>query len=265
MNNQLVNFVNFNSTPIMTIRDERTGTVYIPCKPICEAIGVAWQSQLEKIKQDEVLSSVITEIVITANDGKDYKTTCIPLDFLNGWLFKLNPSKVAPEVKDRVIAYQRECYKVLAAHFQGGSPQPLQLEYTPAQRAQVDFDALMSIAERAKVPKSFAVQECAKMATRSSGLDITHLLTQSEDMDNVPDKDVMLEPTELGAHFGLKAKDMNIQLMELGLQVKSGKQWIATPEGEKISERHAWVVAGKSGYNLKWNWLAVSQLMGDVD
>ena len=145
-------------------------------------------------------------------------------------------------------------------------PQPVQkLEYTPAQRALVDAKALFELSGLFKVNPSFAIQEIAKMVTRSSGMDITCLLTQSEDMNNVPDKDVMLEPTELGAHFGLKAKDMNIQLMNLGLQVKSGKQWIATPSGERISERHAWVVDKKSGYNLKWNWQAVSELMGDVD
>ena len=70
MDNQLVNFVNFNANPIMTVRDERTGVVYIPCKPICEAIGMDWDSQRQKIQQDEVLNSVAVQITVTANDGK---------------------------------------------------------------------------------------------------------------------------------------------------------------------------------------------------
>ena len=98
-------FVNFNSNPIMTVTDNQTGIVYIPCKPICEAIGIAWQRQLDKIKQDEVLSSIVTEMVIVASDGKQRNMTCIPLDYLNGWLFKLNPSKVAPEARDRVLTF----------------------------------------------------------------------------------------------------------------------------------------------------------------
>jgi hypothetical protein len=80
---------------------------------------VDWDSQRQKIQQDEVLNSVAVQITVVANDGKQREMTCLPLDYLNGWLFKLNPSKVAPEVKGRVIAYQRECYKVLAQHFQG--------------------------------------------------------------------------------------------------------------------------------------------------
>ena len=122
-------FVNFNSNPIMTVTDSHTGIVYIPCKPICEAIGVAWDAQRVKIQEDEVLNSTTIQIAVVASDGKQRNMTCIPLDYINGWLFKLNPSKVAPEVKDRVIMYQRECYKVLAAHFQG-QQQPVQkLEY----------------------------------------------------------------------------------------------------------------------------------------
>jgi hypothetical protein len=90
-------------------------------------------------------------------------------------------------------------------------------------------------------------------------------------MNNVTDKDVMLEPTELGKKYGLSGKAMNKRLMELGLQVKTANQWIATPKGEKISERYAstatavaWVVANKSGYNLKWNWQSVDDLISSV-
>jgi hypothetical protein len=123
-----ISFVNFNSNPIMTVTDSHTGIIYIPCKPICEAIGVAWDAQRVKIQEDEVLNSVAIQITVTASDGKGYKTTCIPLDYLNGWLFKLNPSKVAPEARDRVITYQRECYRVLAKHFQGQSQPQLTKE-----------------------------------------------------------------------------------------------------------------------------------------
>ena len=169
---QAINFVNFNSNPIMTVTDSHTGIIYIPCKPICEAIGIAWQRQLDKIKQDEVLSSIVTEMVIVASDGKQRNMTCLPLDYINGWLFKLNPSKVAPEVKDRVIMYQRECYAVLAKHFQKQDDQPRQLEYTPEERANIAFKSLYEIAKIAEVPKSFALQECSKMASRASGCDI---------------------------------------------------------------------------------------------
>lgn len=164
--NQSISFVNFNANPIMTVRDERTGVVYIPLKPICEIIGVAWQSQLEKIKQDEVLSSTITEIVIVANDGKQREMTCLPLEFLNGWLFKLNPSKVAPEVKGIVIKYQRECYKVLAAHFQGQPVQripltkaELALEYQKLESRKTELELRKTELQVKKLELSFKLPE----------------------------------------------------------------------------------------------------------
>ena len=146
--------------------------------------------------------------------------------------------------------------------------QPKQLEYTPEERANIAFKSLYEIAQLVKVPESFALQECAKMATRASGCDITPLITQAAGMDKVPNKDVMLEPTELGKKYGLSGKSMNKKLAELELQVKANGEWIVTSKGEPLCERHAstatavaWAVANKSGYNLKWNWQAIDELM----
>ena len=115
---QAINFVNFNSNPIMTVTDSHTGIIYIPCKPICEAIGILWHGQLEKIKQDEVLSSVTIQITYLSKDGKNYKMTCLPLDYLNGWLFKINPSKIRNiTTRQKVINFQKYMYSNLRRIF----------------------------------------------------------------------------------------------------------------------------------------------------
>jgi hypothetical protein len=90
---------------------------YVALKPICDAIGLGWGSQTQSIKKHPVLSSVLTHIVTTGADGKQYDMLCIELDYINGWLFKVNPAKLGGEVKGKVILYQRECYRVLAEHF----------------------------------------------------------------------------------------------------------------------------------------------------
>lgn len=43
---------------------------------------------------------------------------CLPLDYLNGWLFGVSSTRVKDALRERVIRYQRECYQVLAAAFQ---------------------------------------------------------------------------------------------------------------------------------------------------
>ena len=45
---------------------------------------------------------------------------CLPLDYISGFLFGLNADRVKPELRERVLRYQRECYKVLAEAFQDG-------------------------------------------------------------------------------------------------------------------------------------------------
>jgi hypothetical protein len=43
---------------------------------------------------------------------------CLPLKYLDGWLFGVNANRVKPELRGRVIQYQRECYDILARAFQ---------------------------------------------------------------------------------------------------------------------------------------------------
>lgn len=95
------------------------GEVIIPIKPICTALGIAYQSQHEKLKTDEFFGSVITENVTTGADGKQYEMTCLPLMYAMLWLGSINPSKVNPEAKEAVMKYKLECAKAIHFHFYG--------------------------------------------------------------------------------------------------------------------------------------------------
>jgi hypothetical protein len=46
-------------------------------------------------------------------DSKRYRMLCLPLDQLSGWLFTINPHKVKPEIRPKLLLYQRECVKTL--------------------------------------------------------------------------------------------------------------------------------------------------------
>lgn len=99
----------------------KDGTRYVALRPIVEGIGLAWQSQHAKIHADEVLSEVVTEIVMTSvgADGKSYrvKMTCIPEEYLQGWMFGIKPGKVRVSLREKVIHYKRQCYRVLHEAF----------------------------------------------------------------------------------------------------------------------------------------------------
>jgi len=90
---------------------------HVALKPLCENIGLDWSAQVQKIKRHPVLSSTMVMITTVAEDGKLREMLMMPIKYLNGWLFGVDSNRVNPEIKDRVIEYQRECFEVLASHF----------------------------------------------------------------------------------------------------------------------------------------------------
>ncbi|WP_263220120.1 phage antirepressor N-terminal domain-containing protein [Pseudomonas atacamensis] len=80
---------------------------YVSIKPIVENIGLAWQVQHRKLR--ERFDSVITEMVTTGGDGKQYAMTCFPLRKLPAWLYSISPNKVEPDLRGKIIRYQEEC------------------------------------------------------------------------------------------------------------------------------------------------------------
>ncbi|OOF43033.1 ATPase [Rodentibacter trehalosifermentans] len=85
---------------------------YVPMKQIAENIGLVWHAQFERLQRNEVLSQGIRVIRIPSNGGEQ-DAVCLPLHYLNGWLFGVNPSRVKPEIKAKLIEYQKDCYEVL--------------------------------------------------------------------------------------------------------------------------------------------------------
>lgn len=92
--------------------------VYIPIRPLCGYLGVTWDPQRRRILRDPVLAPEAQTIVVETAGGPQ-EMTCLPLDLLNGWLFGISAARVREDVRERLIRYQRECYRVLAAAFQG--------------------------------------------------------------------------------------------------------------------------------------------------
>jgi hypothetical protein len=93
--------------------------VYSPVKYMCECLGVAWAPQWQRIERDAVLSTVIVTIIVEAKDGKQREAICLPAEYINGWLFGIDENRVKPELREKLIAYKREAYVVLAKAFMG--------------------------------------------------------------------------------------------------------------------------------------------------
>lgn len=92
-------------------------TQAIVVKDICEHIGLRFRTQYEKIKADESFESKLIKV---QTRGGLQEVFTIPLSKLNGWLFNINPNKVKPEVKQKLIEYKKECFNVLNNYFNNG-------------------------------------------------------------------------------------------------------------------------------------------------
>ncbi|MFC0179006.1 phage antirepressor N-terminal domain-containing protein [Thorsellia kenyensis] len=128
MKNQLSTVVIFKGSSLITTKIK--GIEYVAMRPVIEGIGLDWASQSTKLKRAAHKFNCC-DIATVAQDGKLRQMLCIPLKKLNGWLFSINPQKVKESVRDKLIAYQEECFVALHDYWSKGVATRKQL--TPAE------------------------------------------------------------------------------------------------------------------------------------
>lgn len=90
---------------------------YVPMKPVVEGMGMVWAAQFVKLKQRFVKG--ISEIEIPSAGGKQLMI-CLAFRKFAAWLSSIQPNKVRPEIRDKVIQYQEECDDVLYEYWTKG-------------------------------------------------------------------------------------------------------------------------------------------------
>lgn len=91
--------------------------VWVVVKRVCEALGIEHSAQVTKLKTR--LWATMSTIDTVGADGRSRAILCLDLDSLPMWLATIEVSRVRPEARDKLIAYQRECARVLRDHFFG--------------------------------------------------------------------------------------------------------------------------------------------------
>ena len=124
--------INFHSQTLMAI--EHKGQKYVAMRNIVENLGVDWAGQYTKLKNHPILGATVEIISTVAEDGKLRETVCLPLKMLNGWLLTIDPRKVRPEIRARLMQYQEECYDVLYQYFSNQRQIPTQQSSEARQR-----------------------------------------------------------------------------------------------------------------------------------
>jgi hypothetical protein len=178
---------------------------------------------------------------------------CLPLDFVSGFLFGINPSRVKEEIKEKLIQYQLECYRVLNEAFQEGR-----------LTAEVPFSELLNTADPDVVQAYQIAQAVVKLArnqilmeARLSG----RLDVQQMQLDDHGQRLELIEATLGDAERYISEKqatDINqaIRSIALVLSKKSGRNEYGACWGEFYRKfgvsKYRHLPAGRYDEAMKW-------------
>ena len=144
--------------------------ILAPLQDLLAKVNDRWEhKQLELIKRDSVLSEGMTIMGIPSSGGVQ-KSICIPLEYLNGWLFKVPASRYNGERRKTIELYQRECYRVLYDYWhRGGAVNPRLDE--PQASALVGKIAEAGVGKFSGEISSLLKQICERLDASTKALD----------------------------------------------------------------------------------------------
>lgn len=175
--------VDFYGDTIVAVRTGK-GAIFVPVRPICDLLGVDWSAQRRRIARDPVMGAEAMSVAITTTDidpdSRRPRTSAmlaLPLDYVSGFLFGINADRIKPEIRERLIQYQRECYKVLTEAFTEGrltvdpSFDDLLQADTPAAQAYRMARALMEMARQQLILEARLGDHAAQLTAHEDRLE----------------------------------------------------------------------------------------------
>ncbi|MBC8162411.1 MAG: ORF6C domain-containing protein [Roseiflexaceae bacterium] len=100
------------------------GAIYVLFARLCENLGVARNMQVRRMQTHDVLREGLVAITVQTEGGPQ-DAQCLRLDLLPLWLTSIQAGRVKPEVREKLLRYQREAAAVL---WQAFKPQILVMD-----------------------------------------------------------------------------------------------------------------------------------------
>lgn len=125
--------VQFHGQTLVTT--QHNGEPHVAMRPIVEGIGLNWKAQYDRIQRDDVLKTTVVMTTMVAEDGKQRELVCLPLKFLNGWLFGIDTARLKPALREAVNTYKRECYDALYRYWTEGAAHNLRFRPDKTRKA----------------------------------------------------------------------------------------------------------------------------------
>ena len=128
----------FYGDSVIAVQEQASGDVFVPIGRLCDNLGVRRQRQLERVREHDVLAEGIKTFVIETEGGPQ-QSECLRLDFIPLWLTSIQPSRVKPEVAEKLRRYQREAAKVLWQAFRNDIVPPAEQPIVPSGRSGAEL------------------------------------------------------------------------------------------------------------------------------
>lgn len=116
MTDQLIPVPFYGDTLVLV---DHAGQPFVAMKPIVENMGLYWTGQHAKLT--DKFGATIQIICTVGEDGRQRDMVCLPLRKIPAFLYSVNPSKVKPELREKIVRYQDECDDALWDYWANGS------------------------------------------------------------------------------------------------------------------------------------------------
>jgi hypothetical protein len=112
--------IDFHGDQVSTVKDTQTGRIYCSPREMCENMGLNWSGQYTKLTSSAFYLPHVTRLAIQTSQGM-VETILLDTQYLPTWLSSISAERVHPAIKDRLLAYQRECADALHAYWTEGA------------------------------------------------------------------------------------------------------------------------------------------------
>src|SRR5699024_6613539 len=115
MKDLIIKEVGFHSVKMVACKD-LDGEIHVSIRSICDGLGVDYQSQLKRIKRDDILPEGVVKMTIPTNGGMQ-KVNMMNIEYLPFFLVGIKSSMCREEIKPKLKDFKLKAKDVLANAF----------------------------------------------------------------------------------------------------------------------------------------------------
>jgi len=99
--------------------------IYVPLRGLCANLGIAPTGQVRRIRADEALAEGLREVRIRTAARGLQTMQCLRIDTVPYWLSGIEPGRVRPDLRAKLMVYKRWVRQLVRLPFQKNSFSPL--------------------------------------------------------------------------------------------------------------------------------------------